>query len=60
MPHGSAIGEDSEGDMERLIREFDWTKASLANSYIALTTACLVVLGVTYFVFLGRAVPKES
>jgi hypothetical protein len=60
MPHGSAIGEDSEGDMERLIREFDWTKASLASSYIALTTACLIVLGVTYLVFLRRAVPKES
>jgi len=60
MPHGSAVGEDSEGDMERLIREFDWTKASLANSYIALTTGCLVVLGVTYFVFLRRAIPKES
>src|SRR5271154_5430444 len=27
MPHGSAVGDDSEGDMERLIRDYHWTLA---------------------------------
>jgi Zn-finger nucleic acid-binding protein len=54
MPHGSAVGDDAEGDMERLIREFHWTKASLAGSYVALTAVCLLVLSATYLLCLPR------
>jgi uncharacterized membrane protein YeaQ/YmgE (transglycosylase-associated protein family) len=60
MPHGSAVGDDSEGDMERLIREFHWTKTSLANSYVGLSVTCLFVLGATYVVFLRRAAAKPQ
>jgi hypothetical protein len=51
MLHGSAVGDDAEGDMERLVREFSWTTASLARSYVALALACL---------FLRRAVAKQA
>jgi Zn-finger nucleic acid-binding protein len=60
MPHGSAVGDDAHGDMERLVREYHWTNASLARSYTAIACACLVVLVATYVVHLGRAVAKES
>ena len=55
MPHGSAIGDDSEGDMERLVRDYKWTTVSLAQVYFALAALCLAALAVTYVVFLRRA-----
>jgi hypothetical protein len=60
MPHGSAVGDDSEGDVERLVREFHWTHSSLATSYATLAVACLIVLGFTYVVFLRRATMNEE
>jgi hypothetical protein len=55
MPHGSAVGDDSEGDMERLVSESGWTLRGLASAYLSITIASLVVLAVTYVVFLRRA-----
>jgi hypothetical protein len=55
MPHGSAVGDDSEGDMERLVAEYGWTTVSLARTYFALCLACLAALAVTYALFVRRA-----
>jgi uncharacterized membrane protein YeaQ/YmgE (transglycosylase-associated protein family) len=60
MPHGSAVGDDAEGDVERLVREFHWTQTSLASSYVGLVAACWVVLGATYFLVLRRTITKGS
>jgi hypothetical protein len=42
------------------MRQFHWTQDSLATSYMAITAACLVVLGATYLVGLRRAVLKRT
>jgi hypothetical protein len=54
MPHGSAVGQESEGDMERLVRTYGWTKESLAHTYLALGLVCLAALAVAYVVYLRR------
>jgi hypothetical protein len=55
MPHGSAVGDDSEGDMERLVAEYGWTLKRLGGAYLAIAIASLVVLAATYVFFLRRA-----
>lgn len=54
MPHGSAVGSESEGDMERLVRDYHWTKESLAETYLVLGLACLGALVVAYVVYWHR------
>ena len=48
MPWGSAIGADSDGDMNRLVQQFSWSANDLADFYLAVAYACLLVLFVTY------------
>jgi Zn-finger nucleic acid-binding protein len=48
MPWGSAIGADSDGDMNRLVQQFGWSANDLADFYLAVAYACLVALFVTY------------
>jgi hypothetical protein len=55
MPHGSAVGQESEGDMERLVRTYAWTRESLAHAYLVLGLACLGVLAIVYLAGLRRA-----
>ena len=55
MPHGSAMGQESEGDMERLVRTYGWTPESLARTYLLVGLACLASLVVTYVVYWRRA-----
>ncbi|MDP8999102.1 MAG: hypothetical protein M3O46_03215 [Myxococcota bacterium] len=55
MPHGSAVGEESEGDMERLVRTYGWTRESLAHAYLALGFACLAALAIAYAIYWRRA-----
>ena len=55
IPHGSAVGQESEGDMERLVRTYGWTKESLAQTYLFLGSACLASLLVAYVVYWRRA-----
>jgi hypothetical protein len=54
VPWGSAIGDESEGDMNRLVNAFGWNAAGLARFY--LTAACLtaLVIGAAYVLALGR------
>jgi hypothetical protein len=55
MPHGSAVGQESEGDMERLVRTYGWTRESLARTYLFVGLACLASLVVAYVVYWRRA-----
>jgi hypothetical protein len=55
MPHGSAVGQESEGDMERLVRTYGWTKESLARTYLFVGLACLAALFVAYVVYWRKA-----
>jgi len=48
MPWGSAIGADSDGDMNRLVQQFGWSANDLADFYLAVAYACLLALFVTY------------
>ena len=55
MPHGSAVGQESEGDMERLVRTYGWTRESLAHAYLVLGLVCLGALAIAYVAGLRRA-----
>lgn len=48
LPWGSAIGSDSDGDMNRLVRHFDWTAADLAAFYLNVAYLGLTALAVAY------------
>ncbi len=48
MPWGSAIGAESDGDMNRLVQQFAWNANELAELYLRTAYACLVLLAVTY------------
>jgi hypothetical protein len=54
IPWGSAIGDESDGDMNRLVNVFEWSAAGLARFYLA--AACLTALGIgaAYLLALGR------
>lgn len=60
MPHGSAVGDDSQGDLERLVRTYKWTLVSLAHAYITLCVVCLLALGAYYAVYLRRALAARN
>jgi hypothetical protein len=55
MPHGSALGDDSMGDVERLVRVYHFTPEGLADGYLALARACALLLAVVYAVRLRMA-----
>ena len=48
MPWGSAIGADSDGDMNRLVQQFNWSANDLADFYLAVAYACVGALLATY------------
>ncbi len=48
MPWGSALGSDSDGDMNRLVQQFDWTALQLAEFYLDVAYLWLAALGVAY------------
>jgi hypothetical protein len=48
MPWGSAIGADSDGDMNRLVQQFAWSANDLADFYLTVAYACLAALCATY------------
>jgi hypothetical protein len=55
MPHGSAVGDDSEGDVERLVSVYHCTPAGLAQGYLTLVRICALVLLVVYVMGLREA-----
>jgi hypothetical protein len=48
MPHGSMVGSDSEGDVERLVRFYHFSEPGLARMYLTLAWGCLAVLACVY------------
>ena len=55
MPHGSANGDNAEGDVERLVRTHEFTIPALARTYLVVTLACGAVLVLAYLYYLRRA-----
>ena len=48
MPWGSAIGAESDGDMNRLVQQFGWGANELAGLYLHAAYVALAVLAATY------------
>ena len=48
MPWGSAVGSESDGDMNRLVREFGWTAPDLAGFYLNVAYLSLAALAAAY------------
>jgi hypothetical protein len=48
MPWGSAIGSESDGDMNRLVQQFAWNANDLADLYLHVAYGCLVALTAVY------------
>ncbi len=48
MPHGSMVGSDSEGDVERLVHFYHFAEADLAQTYLRLAWGCLALLACLY------------
>jgi hypothetical protein len=48
MPHGSMVGSESEGDVERLVRFYHFTEPGLTQAYFALAWGCFAILACVY------------
>jgi len=48
MPWGSAIGSESDGDMNRLVAQFGWSAEELAGFYLRTGYVCLAAIVCTY------------
>lgn len=59
IPWGSLFGGsgDSGGDMNRLNGEFGWSVSRIVDAYTTLGNSCLLLLVITYFIFLVRLNP---
>lgn len=54
IPWGSAIGDDSDGDMNRLVHGFGWSAPELARFYLGAACVSALVIGAAYVLALGR------
>jgi hypothetical protein len=54
IPWGSAIGSESDGDMNRIVRDFGWSAAELSRFYLAAACVSALVIGAAYALALGR------
>lgn len=48
MPWGSAIGSDSDGDMNRLVQQFSWNANELAHFYLHTAYVSLAALAIAF------------
>ena len=48
MPWGSALGSDSDGDMNRLVKTYGWGANELADFYLGAGYLCLAAIAVAY------------
>lgn len=60
MPWGSAIGAESDGDMNRLVQQFGWNANALADFYLGTAYVCLAALAVAYAYAAYRLVRKRG
>lgn len=54
IPWGSAIGDESDGDMNRLVNGFGWSAAELSRFYLGAVCLSALVIGAAYALALGR------
>jgi Zn-finger nucleic acid-binding protein len=54
MPWGSAIGSESDGDMNRLVQQFGWSANDLADLYLTTAYFALAALAAAYAYALYR------
>jgi hypothetical protein len=54
IPWGSAIGDESDGDMNRLVQGFGWSAPELARFYLGAACVSALVIGAAYVLALGR------
>ena len=55
LPMGSAVGDESLGDLNKLIDLWNWTPQQIADSYWILTLLCGGLVLIHYVFFLWRA-----
>ncbi len=60
MPWGSAIGSESDGDMNRLVQQFAWSANDLADFYLTTAYLGLTVLAAAYAYALYRFLEKKG
>ncbi len=60
MPWGAAIGNESDGDMNRLVREFGWTARELTDFYVTVGYLCCGALALTYLYAVYRQRRKAA
>jgi Zn-finger nucleic acid-binding protein len=59
IPWGSAIGSESDGDMNRLVAQFGWTANELAGFYLNVGYLGVTALAVAYFYAAYRLVQRK-
>ncbi|UCF48887.1 MAG: zf-TFIIB domain-containing protein [Myxococcales bacterium] len=60
MPWGSAIGSESDGDMNRLVQQFDWSANALADFYLNTAFLGLTALAAAYTYAAYRLLRKRG
>ena len=55
MPMGSALGNDSNGDLNRLLGDWGWSIEQISASYLGLASFCGLIIAGHYVYFLVRA-----
>lgn len=60
MPWGSAVGSDSDGDMNRLVQQFSWNANELADFYLDTAHLALAAVGVAFAYAVYRFVRKRG
>jgi hypothetical protein len=60
MPHGSMVGSDSEGDVERLVRFYHFSEPGLAQTYRTMAWGCLAILACVYAFRLRVSLSKRG
>ena len=60
MPWGSAIGAESDGDMNRLVRHHGWTAPDLAGFYLNVAYLGLTALAIAYTYAAYRQLRKKG
>jgi len=60
IPWGSAIGDESDGDMNRLVRDFGWSAAELGRFYLAAVCLSALVLAAAYALAFQRQRQRQA
>ena len=59
MPWGSAVGAESDGDMNRLVQQFHWSANDLADFYLNVANLGLIALAIAYTYSAHRLIQRK-